>query len=372
MSPIPIDFVAHGGRDQGLGHIVRSARHAAEAIDRGWRVRGWVEGDDAALAVWARTCGRPARPLREAHEAFAPIVAVDGPDDKRALLGRLGEIGARPLLIDDERAYARRPNAPRGWRLLPGLHHAPVDTSGATDASGFALLAGPRFAILSDAHRFAPEPTRAERSSLLVSLGGSDPHRAGPRVALGALEALGTLAHRDEIEMPDRVDVVFGPCFVDDDAREARALRDAGCFVHHALDASGMSDRMQQARLALIGFGTSVTELAWHGTPFLTLTHRERDRGPARNLEARGYGRVLGSAQRLDRVPIAKRVRRALLDGLWQEESARAARLAVGDARGASRLFDRIESDLALRSARGSALPERAADAAAVQAGGMA
>ena len=352
MSPVPIDFVVQGGREQGLGHVVRSARLAAEAARRGWRVRGFVEGDAAARGVWEETCEQPALSLTESASPFAPIVGLDGPEHKGDLLERLARSGVRPLLIDDERTYDCAPEAPRGWRLLPGLHHAPVETSGATDAAGFALLSGPGFSILPDAHRdLAPTPA-SERSSVLVSLGGADPHRIAPLVARAAIEAVEALRDHALPHMTMTVDVVFGPCFSDPGEREAERLRDVGCVVHQALEAPQMAARMRAAKLALIGFGTSLTELAWHGTPCLTVTHNDADRGPARDLEARGLARVLGNARRLERVPLATRIKRALLDDHWRAESASAAREAIGDARGIDRLFDRIESDLCLRSGR--------------------
>ncbi len=352
MSGPPIDFVASGGRALGLGHVVRSARLAREATARGWTVRGFVDGDAVALRVWRETSGFDALPFDPARACFAPLVALDGPADKGPFLVRLATRGCRPLLIDDERPYAIPAQAPRGWRVLPGLHHPRCETSGATDAQGFALLSGPHYAILAEAHRRLPPPGDADRNAVLVTLGGSDPHRAGPVLARAARSALAGARSPEARAARLEVDVVLGPSFEDPGDRDANALRALGCRVHRSLDAEGMAARMRAARLALVGFGTSITELAWHETPFLTIPHHEHDLGAARDLEARGFGRVLGTARRLERVPLAPRLLDALRDTAWQRRSARLARRALGDGHGAARLFERLEADLALRAPR--------------------
>ncbi|GEM_PF-4865350 len=352
MTRIPIDFVVAGGRTLGLGHVVRSAALAREARFRGWSVRCFLDGDATATEVWERASGARALPWDPDFDGFAPIVALDRPNEKSALLARLDARRARALLIDDARTYRRAPQAPRAWRLLPGLHHPCVETSGATDAEGFALLSGPHYAILSEDHRTCAPRDLDTRSSILVSLGGSDPHRIGPDIARAARRAADTLTRASESSTSLDVDVVFGPAFDDPGDREAHRLEADGCRVHRALDAPAMAERMRAARLAIIGFGTSASELACHGTPFLTVAHHDGDRGPARDLEARGFGRVLGSARHIDRVPIETRVKRALRDDHWMRKSARLGRRAIGAGAGAVRVFDRLEADLALRSAR--------------------
>lgn len=349
---LPIDFVAAGGRGLGLGHIVRSARLAREAHARGWSVRGFVDGDPVARRVFRETSGLEALPFDARFERFSALVALDVPTDKTSLLEHLGALGCRPLVIDDERPYAIPAQAPRGWRLLPGLHHASCETSGATDSRGFALLSGPRFAILAEAHRRFSVPAAAERNSVLVTLGGSDPHRASPVVARAARQALSEWQASDGEAIPLHVDVVFGPSFEDPGDREAEALREAGCRVHKGLDAPAMAARMRAARVALVGFGTAINELAWHATPFLTITHHDSDRGPARDLEACGFGRHLGPAHTLERLPLVAPIDAALRDIGWQQRSAARARRALGDGSGAARLFERIEMELALHAPR--------------------
>ena len=210
-----------------------------------------------------------------------------------------------------------------------------------TDSQGFALLSGPRFAILAEAHRRFSVPAAAERNSVLVTLGGSDPHRASPVVARAARQALSEWQASDGEAIPLHVDVVFGPSFEDPGDREAEALREAGCRVHKGLDAPAMAARMRAARVALVGFGTAINELAWHATPFLTITHHDSDRGPARDLEACGFGRHLGPAHTLERLPLVAPIDAALLPSDVPERSARPACTRRRERRGTPLRADR-------------------------------
>lgn len=352
-----IDFIVAGGAGIGLGHVVRSARLAREALRRGFEVRAFLEGDDAARSVWTSAAGFEATGRAERSTPLAPVVALDLPTAKHAWLERLAENASRPLIVDDARSYPRLAEGPPGWRVLPGLHHAPTEGPDARDEAGHVLLSGPRYAILPEAHRRCARRPLEGREGILVSLGGADPNRLGPPLARAARCAIDALDEAGPRGARPRVDVVFGAAFQDPGNRDADRLTELGCTVHHRLPADAMADRMRTARLAVIGFGTSLTELAWHGTPFLTVAHHDHDRGPSRDVEARGFGRSLGAASTLPRLPLETRILRALRDDTWQRESADAAHHALDGGLGAARLFDRVATDLALRPARHAATP---------------
>jgi len=67
-----------------------------------------------------------------------------------------------------------------------------------------------------------------------------------------------------------------------------------------------------------MGFGTSLGELAWLGTPHLSITHHARDDRHARRLEAHGIGLHLGFAPELTADAVRPKLRRGLLDRAWQ------------------------------------------------------
>jgi hypothetical protein len=93
-----------------------------------------------------------------------------------------------------------------------------------------------------------------------------------------------------------------------------------------------------------MGFGTSLGELAWHGTPHLSVTHHTADDAWAQRLEARGIGRWLGHAAALDREVVTDRVARALVDRDWQTASASRAQAALEGGRGCERILDRLSA----------------------------
>jgi hypothetical protein len=91
-----------------------------------------------------------------------------------------------------------------------------------------------------------------------------------------------------------------------------------------------------------MGFGTSLTELAWHGTPHLSVTHHSQDDAWALRLESLGIGGWLGHAAALDAEFVLARFGRALADVEWQETSAARARAAIEGGSGCERILDRL------------------------------
>lgn len=341
-----IDFILAGGATTGLGHVVRCATLASEASRRGWSFRAFIDGDPVALDRWQVLTGSRRvhawsewRPV-EGHR----IVALDHPGPKSQWLDTLEAAGARALVIDDASERERA-----AWTLLPALHHMNIAESDSSEIQrieagerGGALLAGPSYAILSRAHLEQPPRERSARSRLLLSMGGADPLRITPRIAPLIERALRLARQPHGIT---GCDVVLGPAFEDPEDFHAERLRSAGWQVHRALDGASMAQLMACARLAVFGFGISLTELAWHETPFLSMTHHEYDRAAARDLESIGIGRSLGFAGSLDPDRVVGQIRTALEDHAWQSDSAQRAHRLLEDGRGVHRIFDRLALD---------------------------
>lgn len=342
-----IDFVFSGGAGVGLGHVVRCATLAAAAQRRGWRVGGWLDGDDAARAKWQELTGRDVDGARAdlSPRRRAGVVALDFPETKPHWIERLAGRASPVLVIDDAGDVAGAT-----WQLLPALHHG-LDRAGEPDAGGGRprRLVGPRYAVLPDAHRRLGPDWTAPRTRLLVSLGGADPHRVGPALARRSIEVARvtdpTLA----------VDVVLGPAFADAGDVESDRLTALGAHVHRGPAMAEMARLMARARLAVIGFGTSLGELAWHGTPFVCVPHHDFDRAPARALEANGIGRLLATVAdvRAGAPEIDRRLAAALIDDPWLRESAARAHARLEGGRGIDRLFQILEADPAPRAPRG-------------------
>lgn len=335
-----VDFIVAGGSRVGMGHVMRSATLAAAAGRRGWRVRVLLEGDSVARERWIDVSGADSVLASTAwnDRRCAPLTVLDYPDRKDAWLDRLEGAPTCSIVLDDLRSISRATLS-----VCPALHHAGLALSPGRRRA--RLLAGPHYSILGEAHRSTPRRPLSGRDRLLLSMGGADPHRVTPRIAPileGALERR-TPGRDGRVGLRSR-DVVLGPAFRDPGERVARALEATGWQVHHGLTPTGMADLMSSARLAVIGFGTSLAELAWHGTPHLSVTHHLADVPWARRLEARGIGIHLGHAADLDAERISDRLDRVLSHDAWQHESASRAFDALEGGLGCDRILDRMEA----------------------------
>ena len=344
-----IDFVLAGGASVGLGHIMRCAALASEATRRGWHSRAFIDGDPVASRSWCHASGRSdiERWQSWRPEGAARVTFVDHPGEKGTWLARLKQANTRIVVLDDPRVSEQA-----DLTVCPALHAVPLREPAqiatgrwpntfhrGNENSISRMLSGPRFAILSSAHRSTDHGPLRTRTQLLLSLGGADPHQVTPRIA-PVLESV--LRDSEVLHGITTRHVVLGPAFKDPGSAIAEALEDAGWWVHRGLDALPMARLMSETKLAVMGFGTSLTELAWHGTPHLSVTHHPSDEGPARTLEAMGIGVHLGYAGSLDLAVVESRFRQALEDKNWQSASSRIAYEALGKGLGIERILDRI------------------------------
>lgn len=350
-----IDFIVAGGARYGLGHVMRSGALAAAAARRGLRVRAYLAGDRVGIARWRSACPESGIDRWSAWRASAsaPITLFDHPFAKSRWLDACRADRTRTIVLDDPRAIGRA-----RLTINPALHHAsapiPSETSeqdgsepsvettrpaGSEDDPGSPILCGPRYAILADAHRALPRHPLDGRDTLLLSIGGADPHGATPRLA-PILDSV--LVAADFDHGIHRRRVVLGPAFPDPDQRVEAALQRAGWFVERGLEPPAMAQRMAEARIAVMGFGTSLCELAWHGTPHLSVTHRAPDEHWARILERRGIGGWLGPASDLVPARTAARLEQGLRDRAWQVRSADQAYAALEGGRGSELILDRL------------------------------
>jgi spore coat polysaccharide biosynthesis predicted glycosyltransferase SpsG len=334
-----IDFVVAGGARYGMGHVMRSGALAAAAAERGWRVRTFLAGDRIARERWLASCPTSRLETWSAWRASesAPLTVFDHPFAKSRWIAACRRERTRAIVLDDPRAIGRA-----RLTINPALHHVPdrADDAweSAEDDPERLTLRGPRYSILSPAHRSTPHRPLAERDDLLLSLGGADPHGVTPRIAPLLVRALETVRGHGIV----RRCVVLGPAYRDPDGRVAAELAASGWQVERALEPTAMAASMAKARLAVMGFGTSLTELAWHGTPHLSVTHHLQDDAWAQRLEALGIGGWLGHAAALDAEFVLARVGRALADPAWQLGSAERARAAIEGGRGCERILDRL------------------------------
>lgn len=335
-----IDFVVAGGARYGMGHVMRSGVLAAAAHARGWRVRVFLAGDRAAEAGWRAGCpdSEVAPWSAWQRSPSAPLTLFDHPFAKPRWLAACRADRTRAIVLDD-------PCPAPGARLTihPGLHHLPNERSAhdadPEDDPASPSLTGPRYSILAPVHRETLHRPLADRETLLLSIGGADPHQITPRIAPILLRTLA--AHPSAKALRRRI-VVLGPAYHDPRGQIAADLAARGWQVERALAPAVMARCMADARLAVMGFGTSLSELAWHGTPHLSVTHQPPDSPWAQRLEAHGIGAWLGDARALDPEFVSARFARALADVAWQRASAERARAALEGGRGSERILDRL------------------------------
>ena len=307
----------------GLGHVMRSAALAEAALRRGSSIRIFFEGDPSARRAW-RTASPQSEdiPLRAWSDYPAgppsPIAFLDYPTPKNEWIESIRRHGSHSVVLDDPRSVDRA-----DMTINPALHHARTSPNAEAQSRS---LDGPVYSILAEPHRQTKSPSWHSRTNLLLSIGGADPHGATPKLGRWVSEVLASPSMAALSPLPfTHKHAVLGASFQDPEHCVRHALAEAGWQIHSALTPKDMAHLMASARLAIMGFGTSLTELAWHGTPHLSVTHHRFDIAHAESLELRGVGRHLGQAEGLDPAITKQRLQRGLADAKWQESSARTA-----------------------------------------------
>jgi spore coat polysaccharide biosynthesis predicted glycosyltransferase SpsG len=332
-----------GGAGLGLGHVMRGAALAEVARERGLSLRVALAGDACAAAALARELpGVPLTPWGSPQDLLgARWVAFDTRREIAPDLAAVRRAGGRSLVLDrlDCRDAA-------DLTVLPALHAPRVEHP--------RVLQGARYLVLCAALRAqGAAPDGEPRRGLLVSLGGADPLGLTGRLA-GALTR--ALARAAAPGPTPEVSGVLGPAF----PRRAELGAELSRLGWRVYEAPSRRELLALARGswgAVVGFGTSVYDLAFLGVPMLYLTHHEADAEDAERLSARGIGAPGGEGPRFDPERFERALARTLLDPAWRERAAGRGRSLVGDGRGAHRILDSLEA-----AARPGAAPERASE----------
>jgi UDP-2,4-diacetamido-2,4,6-trideoxy-beta-L-altropyranose hydrolase len=323
-----------GGQAIGFGHVRRCLSLAGALRDPGIGCSFLLHGD-AAVVELIRQSGFEAHlataddrigaeTLARAHEAHAGAVVVDAYDLDAAYFRMLHQAGLPVAAIDD---HAGREMA--ADLIVNGTPNAAALPYRAL--AGTRLLLGPQYMLLRP--EFALDPhrrTRAAVQRLLITAGGSDPHRVTPRLIRAAQTALPDVA----------IDVVAGPLFADvGTLQKAAATAPERLSVH--VDPADMRALMLRADLAISSGGQTLYELAATATPTIAIRVAENQ---TVNLEALAQAGTLlwaGDATDVTDADLEVRVSKALAelarDPALREAMATRGRALV-DGRGASRV----------------------------------
>jgi spore coat polysaccharide biosynthesis protein SpsF len=324
-----------GGGPFGYGHVKRMVALARSLRDRQGigAVFALNGSEDAAQPI--RRAGFQVTMLRDETgvqtlvETHKPdILLLDGrTGPSHAELEKLKRGVAVTAVIDD--GHERRLAADYAY-------YPPVPGAKALDWAGSNTLPrlGWEWAILGLNSNSLPPPkdaARASRPTVLVAMGGSDPHRLTLRMA----KALSVL---DQVF---RVRFVIGTG-MKDAQKVARGLVALKINYETVEGADDLSIEYANADLALCAFGVSAYELAATGTPALYIALNEDQLASASAFADAGMGLSLGLAERVSDAEIARNVRWLLNKPNVRREMRNAA-LSLIDGQGASR----VAADLA-------------------------
>ena len=332
-----------GGGRFGYGHVKRMVALARSLRDReGLGSIFAVHGSEDALQPVLRA-GFEATLVDGTNdlEALGTMIANRSPDmlvcDMREGVDRVGlaTLGKRVALtavIDDGSSrrlaadYAYYPPVPQAERL---------DWTG----SPCQRRIGWQWAILGQGKPTTAWPNNSGRTTLLVTMGGSDPQNLTIKTA----RALAKL------DPTFRARFVIGPG-VANKAQLARAIVALASNFETLEGADGLATEFASCDAALTAFGVTAYELAAYGVPALYLCLDDDQVLSVTAFEAAGIGQSLGLASAASDDDIARAVSNLLNDAARRKEM-RAAGLSRVDGEGAARVAADLAQQLAERRA---------------------
>ncbi len=304
----------------GSGHIYHCLQLADELADQ--RLRFLLVDCDPFVHELIEEHGYE---HRAETDLAADLRAVAGDDGPRLVVNDVLDTSAREVLV--QRAAGFRvvniEDLGPGGRLADWVVNAlyPID-----EASGDNVVSGPAYATLRSEFRdLPPKEIRPRPERVLISFGGTDPSRLGPRCARLLQQRLSNIEIR----------VIVGHTAADDDFP-------AGIAVAHRV--RSMAAEMLDADLLITAAGRTVYEAAATGTPVAVLAQGARD---ATHVHL-GYDSgvvFLGIGPLVDDAHVVGVVERLLADHGLRSELSDRLRASIDD-RGAARIGHKIRGML--------------------------
>ncbi len=326
-----------GGGSFGYGHVKRMVALARALRDReGMGVAFAVNGSDDALVpirragFEAEAVGPDIAALRRAMNARSPDMLVldcrEGPSREE-----VASLDADMVAVVDD-ASERRLAADIAY-------YPPVPQAEALDWSGSHCLAriGWEWSLLGLSQTPPRPKPMSPRPTLLVAMGGSDPHELTLRIARA-------LTRLDPVF---RARFVIGPGMKDREKIAAAIVKLKSNF-ETIEGADDLATEYACADLALAAFGVTAYELASYGVPALYLCLTEDHALSASAFEYAGMGISLGLAEQAADERIAKSVLALLGDAQRRREMHQAGRMTI-DGNGAARIAADLAATLAAR-----------------------
>ena len=328
----------------GSGHVMRCLALAQAAAGAGRRATFAMASGSAALksrihaegfdviAIGGRPGGEDdaAQTIAAAHRVGAAWVIVDGYHFAEAYQRALVKAGLRLLVLDDFG------HASRYWaHLVLNQNFDAHERIYAHRESYTRLLLGPQFVLLRrEFTRWQTwqRPIAPVARRVLVTIGGSDPGNATPKV-VESLRRLGDPAVEAVVvvgaDNPHYAEIVAmaaeGPPSID---------------VRH--NVQEMPEVMAWADMAVIVFGTALWELYFMGCPTLTFGRGFLNEPILRDMDRKGLVKYLGFEDAVDPAALAAEMARLAADVDARRGISEATRLLI-DGRGAAEVVRAME-----------------------------
>jgi len=326
-----------GGGKFGYGHVKRMVALARALRDReGMGVAFAVNGSDDAL-VPIRRAGFEAEAVDADADSLRHAVQTRSPDmlvlDCREGPSRdeIAELNAGTVCVIDDASERR---------LAADLaYYPPVPQAEALDWNGSHCTAriGWEWSLLGLSQTPPRPKPMSPRPTLLVAMGGSDPHELTLRMARA-------LTRLDPVF---RARFVIGPGMKDREKIAAAIVKLKSNF-ETIEGADDLATEYASADLALAAFGVTAYELASYGVPALYLCLTEDHALSASAFEYAGMGISLGLADQAADERIARSVLALLGDAQRRREMHQAGRMTI-DGNGAARIAADLASALAAK-----------------------
>lgn len=331
--PFSVLIRCDGGRELGLGHIVRCLAIATALRDRfSAAVTFAVGGDEAAFELVhaqafpiKRMSDRASRSeLKTAlHTVLPDVTLLDlrtpfDPDE----ISTIRETPSRLAILDDP--------GPRRFHADISFFPPSAAELDWTEAKGEVCIG---FEWIPLRAQFSPPPPliRASPPTALILAGGSDPAGIGQRFLARASQTL-----------PDSwcISMVIGAATAKDTTLDALAKSLGDRLTLHR-GVSDMASLMARADLALAVFGMTAYELSATGVPSIVLCLSADHFRSAQHLAKNGAARVLGIAQTVSDDEIDRTISDMTSDSEIRETMSRKSRALI-DGFGANRIAARI------------------------------
>lgn len=317
-----------GGGRFGYGHVKRMVSLARALRDReGVGVIFAVHGTSDALEP-IRRAGFEAALIEKTPGALADFVETRKPDmlicdvregvsrdELQALSGKIALIA-----VEDDSSERRLAADVAYYPEVPQAHELDWNGSDCVPRIGW------EWSLLGLSRTSAPAAPKSSLPTVLVAMGGSDPHGLTLQVA----NALSKLDH------VFRTRFVIGQGMADKE-RIARAVVERAKGFETIEGADDLATEYASADLALAAFGVTAYELAAFGIPALYLALTPDHARSASAFEAAGIGQCIGLANHVSDATLRESVSALLGDFARRREMHNAGLITV-DGQGASRI----------------------------------